>query len=208
MKESRKSTITDAAELRSRYGEPIERVIRKCRPRLDEHCRNIIAASPFLVISSAGADGTADVSPKGDAPGFVHVLDDTTLVIPDRPGNRRLDTMTNILENPNIGIIFLIPGMNETLRVNGLASITTEPRLLDAMSVNGKRPTAAIRVEVREAFFHCAKAMIRSKLWDPSRHIDRSVFPSMARMVCDQIGDTDVEAAEAHVAESIRERLY
>ncbi|MBI4182468.1 MAG: pyridoxamine 5'-phosphate oxidase family protein [Proteobacteria bacterium] len=200
--------ISDRAGLRAHYGEPQRRSVAKCLERLDGYARRFIALSPLLVIGSAGADGSTDVSPKGDVPGFVKVLDDTTLLIPDRPGNRRVDTLANLLERPGVGLLFFVPGMNETLRVNGTASVTAAPDLLDLMVVNGKRPVAAIRVAVEEVFFHCAKALIRSRLWDPSRHIDRAEFPSLARMICEQIGDPDVAAAEAHSEQSIRERLY
>ncbi len=201
------STITDKAVLHQHYGEPSRLAKGKSLPRLDKHCRDFIAASPFLVIGSSGAGG-GDVSPKGDAPGFVAVLDDQTLLIPDRRGNNRVDTLDNILENPSVAMIFFVPGMNETLRVNGRASITTDPALLEPLAVQGSVPRSGILVAIDEACLHCAKALIRSKFWDPASQIDRQQFPSLGRMLADQIDGVDVAAAEARVAESTKNELY
>lgn len=200
--------IIDAAELRALYGQPNVRAANKVLPRLDEHCRAFIGLSPFCVLGTAAADGSADCSPKGDAPGFVQVLDDETLLIPDRLGNNRVDSMSNIVENPNVSLIFLVPGMNETLRVNGKATITTDDSLLEPFSVNGKQPRTGLVVKVDEAFLHCAKALMRSKLWDPERHIDRKSFPSLGRILADQTGVQSPEVAEAAVEEAYRTRLY
>ena len=201
-------TISNTADLRSLYGEPSDIVQRKAIPKLDKHCRAFIAASPFLVVASAGADGSADASPRGDAPGFVAVLDDSTLLIPDRPGNKRVDTLENILENPHIGLIFFVPGMNETLRVNGRAEITTDGALLEPLAVNRKVPQAGIVVRIEEAYLHCAKALIRSKLWDPTTQIDRKSFPTLGQMIADQVAGDDAEETEKHVQESYAKRLY
>ena len=198
----------DAAELRALYGQPNVRAANKVLPRLDEHCRAFIGLSPFCVLGTAAADGLADCSPKGDAPGFVQVLDDETLLIPDRLGNNRVDSMSNIVENPNVSLIFLVPGMNETLRVNGKATITTDDSLLEPLSVNGKQPRTGLVVKVDEAFLHCAKALMRSKLWDPERHIDRKSFPSLGRILADQTGVQSPEVAEAAVQEAYRTKLY
>ena len=198
----------DAAELRALYGQPNVRAANKVLPRLDEHCRAFIGLSPFCVLGTAAADGSADCSPKGDAPGFVQVLDDETLLIPDRLGNNRVDSMSNIVENPNVSLIFLVPGMNETLRVNGKATITTDDSLLEPLSVNGKQPKTGLVVKVDEAFLHCAKALMRSKLWDPERHIDRKSFPSLGRILADQTGMQSPEVAEAAVQEAYRTKLY
>jgi PPOX class probable FMN-dependent enzyme len=200
--------ITDADALRAHYGAVSALARDKAIPRLDQHCRAFIAASPFLVIGSAAGDGRADVSPKGDAPGFVQVLDDATLAIPDRPGNRRVDSMQNILENPEVALIFFVPGMNETLRVNGRARVSTDPDLLAPMAVNGKAPLSAIVVDVEEAFLHCAKALVRAQLWDPARHVERKSFPTLGQMIADQIAGVDAEDAEARVQDSIRNNLY
>lgn len=200
--------IVDAAALRALYGEPNVRATNKALSRLDAHCRTFIGLSPFCVLGTAAADGSADCSPKGDAPGFVRVLDDETLLIPDRLGNNRVDSMSNIVENPHVGLIFFVPGMNETLRVNGKAGITTDGALLEPLSVNGKRPRTGLVVKVEEAFLHCAKALMRSKLWDPERRIDRESFPSLGRILADQTGVQSPEIAEAAVEEAYRDKLY
>lgn len=200
--------IVDAAALRALYGKPNVRAANKALSRLDAHCRAFIGLSPFCVLGTAAADGSADCSPKGDAPGFVRVLDDETLLIPDRLGNNRVDSMSNIVENPNVGLIFFVPGMNETLRVNGKAEITTDGALLEPLSVHGKRPRTGLVVKVEEAFLHCAKALMRSKLWDPERHIDRESFPSLGRILADQTGVQSPEIAEAAVEEAYRDKLY
>lgn len=165
--------ITTIEELYSVYKQPAERAVQKEIPKLDQHCRNFIALSPFLVLSTDGSDGTADASPRGDAPGFVTVLDDNTLAIPDRPGNNRLDSLLNILRNPAVGMIFLVPGINETLRINGTATISLDPELMEAHAVDGKLPRSVLLVKVTSAYMHCAKALIRSKLWDPETKVER-----------------------------------
>lgn len=199
--------ITTEDELRARYDAPSDLARRKAIPKLDKHCRAFIAASPFLVIGSSAAGG-ADVSPKGDAPGFVAVLDDHTLAIPDRIGNNRTDTLQNILENPAVALIFFVPGMNETLRVNGRARISTDPALLEPLAAQGKTPRSAIVVDVDEAYLHCAKSLVRSKLWSPETQIDRKSFPSLGQMLADQIGGLDPDETEAHVQVSLKTRLY
>ncbi|MEZ5592883.1 MAG: pyridoxamine 5'-phosphate oxidase family protein [Gammaproteobacteria bacterium] len=201
-------SITNTAELRAHYGEPSELVQRKVLPKLDIHCRNLIEASPFLVIATADETGRTDASPRGDSPGFVAVLDEHTLLLPDRPGNRRLDTHRNILANPHVGLIFFIPGMNETLRVNGRAELITDKERLASLAVRGKLPLAGLLIHIEEAFLHCAKALIRSDLWNSEKHIPRSTFPSMGKMIADQISGIDAEEAERVVQESIEKRLY
>ena len=202
------NTVTDSEHLRTLYGEPSELAMRKTLTQLDEHCRNFIAASPFLVIGSSRSNGAADVSPRGDAPGFVAVLDDKTLLLPDRAGNRRVDTLSNVVDNPNVGLIFFVPGMNETLRINGVAEITTDAALLEPLVVKGKAPVSGLLIHVQEAFLHCAKALIRSRLWDSSRHIERKSFPSLGRMLADQIAGLDAAAADDTIQESYTKRLY
>lgn len=195
-------------DLRQSYGEPMERARLKSLRKLDRHCRNFIELSPFLCLGTSGDDG-ADVTPRGDAPGFVKVLDDGTLAIPDWPGNNRLDSLTNILSNPRIGLLFLIPGVDETLRVNGKAEITISPDVLALWDVNGKHPKSALVVAVEEAFLHCGKALIRSRLWRDDYKIDRAQLPSYGRMLKDQIEICDsAEEIEASVAEGYRKRLY
>jgi len=170
---------------------PGARTLLKERTALDAHCRAFIARSPLLVIATADAHGRCDVSPKGDAPGFVHVLDEHHLVIPDRPGNKRFDGIRNILENPHVGIIFMVPRYEETLRVNGRATITRDPEILERMEVQGKRPLVAIGVEVEEVFMHCAKAFRRSSLWQPEKWPDISDMKPAACMLFDHAKPTD-----------------
>ena len=177
--------IETLEELRAIYGEPNEVVRNKVVAALDEHSRRVIARSPFVFIGTTNAAGAGDVSPKGDAPGFVRVLDDITLVIPDRSGNRHLDTLRNILENPNVGLLFIIHGMEETLRVNGRAFLVRDADVLASLEMQGKRPLAAIVVQVDEAYLHCARSFKRARLWDASSWIDRAELPSLARMVMD-----------------------
>jgi PPOX class probable FMN-dependent enzyme len=194
--------------LRALYGTPSAIVQRKTLDRLDQHCRAFIALSPFLVLGTAGADRTADCSPRGDAPGFVTVLDDHTLLLPDRPGNKRIDSLRNVVENPEVALIFFIPGVNETLRVNGRAAITTDANLLAALAVQGKAPQSALRIDVREAFLHCAKALIRSQLWDPGTQVERAVLPSLGKMIADQTKLIEVGEADKMVDRSYKTTLY
>jgi len=201
-------TIEQVEQLRESYGSPGERALKKQLSRLDKHCRDFIARSPFLVIASADPSGRCDASPKGDAPGFVQVIDDTTLLIPDRLGNNRIDTLANLVARPGIGLIFFVPGINETLRVNGKSLITTDPALLEPLAVNGKVPRSAILVTAEEIYFHCGKALIRSDLWNPDKQVRRSDFPSLGRILADQIGGISVEESERYSAESYKTRLY
>ena len=185
-------------------GEPSELARRKELPALDEHARALIARSPFLLLGTSSADGRCDVSPKGDAPGFVRVLDDRHLVIPDRPGNKRLDGMRNILSNPHVGIIFLVPGNDFTLRVNGRAVITRDPELLQSLEAQAKMPLVAIGVEVEEVFLHCARSFRRAALWDHATWPGPGALPSMACMLYDQTrGAMSLEALEARQAQSL-----
>ena len=178
--------VKSIEELRENVGEASELARKKQIPAIDAHCRAFIARSPFVLVATANATGQCDVSPKGDAPGFVQVLDDHRLFVPDRPGNRRFDGMRNILDNPHIGLIFLIPGREDTLRVNGRACIVRDPVLLERATAMGKRPDAGIGVAVEEVFLHCAKAFRRSRLWEPAAWPDAGAVPSMARMLLDQ----------------------
>ena len=175
--------VTSKETLRGIMGEPNERAVKKQQATLDVHCRNFIERSPFLLLATVGANGNCDVSPKGDAPGFVTILDDKTIAIPDRRGNKRLDGLMNILDNPHAGTIFLIPGVNETLRVNGSAKVVQDEDLLERMAVQGQRPQVAIVINVEEAFLHCPKAFLRSELWNPERHIERSGLPSAGEIM-------------------------
>ena len=152
----------------------------------DAHCRNFLAHSPFAVIGSTRPGRGTDVSPRGDAPGFARVLDDRTIAIPDRPGNNRLDTMSNIVADADVGLLFFIPGIDETLRINGMARLSREPELLAAAAINGREPRLIILVTVREAFLHCGKALKRSRLWQDDYRVDKRSFPSLGRMIVEQ----------------------
>ena len=200
--------IENPERLRELYGAPSERSLKKQLTKFDKHCRAFIARSPFLVIASSDPSGRCDASPKGDAPGFVQVLDDETLLIPDRLGNNRVDTIGNLLVRPGVGLIFFVPGINETLRVNGRARVTTDPAVLGPLAVNGKVPRSGILVAAEEIYFHCGKALIRSDLWNPKKHLRRSEFPSLGRILADQIGGISVEEAERQTVESYKTRLY
>jgi PPOX class probable FMN-dependent enzyme len=190
--------------------DPGARTLLKERTMLDAHCRAFIAQSPLLLMATADAHGRCDVSPKGDVPGFVHVLDEHRLTIPDRPGNKRMDGMQNLLTNPHVGLIFLVPGRDDTLRVNGRGWITRDPEILGRSTVQGKAPLLSIGIEVEQCFFHCAKAFIRSHLWAHERWPARDSLPSFACMLFDQIQPAGVtlEDYERDIAESNVTRLY
>jgi PPOX class probable FMN-dependent enzyme len=200
--------LTDAAAVRAHFGTPSELSLAKELHRLDQHCRAFIALSPFIVLASADAQGRCDASPRGDAPGFVTVLDDRTLAIPDRTGNKRVDTMLNLVQNPRLGALFLVPGINETLRVNGRARVSLEPALLERMAVQGKLPNAATLIDVEEVYFQCAKAIIRSELWNPDRRVPRGSFPSLGRVLADQIKGAEAEQLDRTIEERYRNALY
>jgi len=207
-----KFRIENTAQLREHYRPAMQGALDKQLDRLDPHCRSFIDRAPFLCIATSSPDFLADCSPKGDDPGFVDVLDDRTIVIPDRRGNNRLDTLTNLLANPQIGLIFFIPGVDETLRINGRAEISVDPALLENYEVKGKLPTAMIVVHVEEAYLHCPKALIRSNLWARARHFDRKSFPTLTKMLSDQIGQhlegDALKQAEAAYEKRIEETLY
>lgn len=200
--------IEDPADLRAHMGAVNPLAERKVIDRIDPFCRDFIALSPFLVLATADAQGRADASPRGDAPGFVQVLDERTLLIPDRRGNNRVDSFGNILAAPGVGLIFMVPGIAETLRVNGRARLTRDRGLLESATVQERTPTLGLLIEVEEAFFHCGKALIRSKLWDPSVQVERSRFPTLGRIVAEQTKAIGVAEAEVAVEEGYRTRLY
>lgn len=168
-------------------GEHSDLVKRKQLSALDRHCRKFISLSPFLLIAISDAHGECDVSPRGDSPGYELVIDEHTLVIPDRPGNQRVDSLRNILQNGSIGIVFMIPGVEEMLRVNGKASIIRDESLLEKMTVRGKQPLLGIGVEIKECFLHCGKAVKRSQLWNHASRTELPNLPSLARMLKDQV---------------------
>ena len=195
--------------LRSLYKAPGEVASKKVLSRLDKHCKRFIELSPFLCIATAGADGSADVSPRGDAPGFVGVPDDETVVIPDRVGNNRLDTLANVVENPNVGLIFFIPGFNDILRINGRGKVVDEPALLDRYAVDGKVPATALVVTVDEAFLHCPKALMRANLWSDEAKTTRDAMPTAGQIYKDQIALAEsAEELEASFVERRAKGLY
>jgi uncharacterized protein len=194
--------ITTLEQLRDLYGEPGERAVRKERPRLDHHCRRLIELSPLVLLATASAEGDCDVSPKGGPPGFVHVVDDQHLAIGDASGNRRLDGLQNILTNPHIGLLFLIPTMRETLRVNGRASLSVDPELLSGLATGGKPAIVAIVVTVQAAYLHCGKALIRSSLWQPGSWPQVDELPSAAQILSDHAGVQDVPTTAETLADA------
>jgi uncharacterized protein len=196
--------------LRGLYEAPSSLALLKQLDHLDTHCRNFLAHSPFCVIASTRAGRGTDVSPRGDAPGFVRVLDDWTIAIPDRPGNNRLDTMSNITADADVGLLFFIPGIDETLRINGTARLSRDPELLAASAIKDRAPRLVILVTVKETFLHCGKALLRSKLWHGDYRVDKKSFPSLGRMIVEQT-KTDhvtVEQADAFVEEGYANKLY
>ena len=204
--------IGSEEDLRAKFGEVHPLAITKTRPALDKYSRQFIGLSPFLVISTAGANGRADISPRGDPPGFVYVIDDQTILIPDRPGNNRLDTMANVTANPNVGLLFFVPGFEDTLRLNGKARLIDDQELLKHCTVNGKPPKVGILVAVEEVFLHCAKALKRSKLWEPDYRQDRAQLPSIARMILEQtwtpVAEPEAAKIDDEVEEDYRTALY
>jgi PPOX class probable FMN-dependent enzyme len=204
------SSIGDEEALRGLYDAPMELALLKQLDRLDSHCRNFLAHSPFCVIASTRPGRGADVSPRGDAPGFARVLDDYTIAIPDRPGNNRLDTMSNIVAEAEVGLLFFIPGIDETLRVNGRARLSQAPELLAASAVNGRLPRLVIVVTVSEAFLHCGKALKRSKLWHDDYRLDKRSLPSLGRIIVEQAKPANITAEQADIAveDGYRNGLY
>lgn len=194
--------------IRAHYPPTVPRAAKKVLPALDDHMQAFIALSPYLCLGTSASSG-ADVTPRGDSPGFVQVVDGTTLLVPDWPGNNRLDSLVNIEQNPEVGLLFFVPGVNETLRVNGNAAITRDPAVLGRWHVNGKQPRSVLRVTVREAFLHCGKALIRSRLWDSATQVPRTALPTYGQMLKDQtkIEDT-AEQIEASLQDGYKNRLY
>lgn len=189
--------IRDEAALRALYGEPDDLPIRKVLPRLDAHCRQFIAAAPFFVLATHDDMGRCDASPRGDKPGFVEVLDDGHLFLADKPGNDRIDSLMNILRAPSVGMLFLIPGVRETLRVNGIARITRSPDLLAAYEENGRAAKTGLIIEVQEAFLHCARALLKARLWSPDSWPDRKVVAAPGRIWADHIALSKQLSGEA-----------
>jgi PPOX class probable FMN-dependent enzyme len=200
--------ITSIEQLEALYGEKNPNSIVKEIDYINDSYRKLIEAAPFVAIATGGPDGL-DCSPKGDAPGFVRVLDEKTLAIPDRPGNNRIDGFRNILQDPRIGLLFLIPGVGETFRVNGRASISVDPELMQSFAVNGKLPRSVMLVHVDAAFFHCSKAVVRSKLWDEKAKIDRKSLPSTGTIIAElSQGKLGGDNYDREAPERIKAQLY
>ncbi|HTR11021.1 MAG TPA: pyridoxamine 5'-phosphate oxidase family protein [Paraburkholderia sp.] len=204
--------LTTLADLESHYGAPNERSLRKEIDHVNADYRRFIECSPFVVLATGGPDGL-DCSPRGDAPGFVRILDERTLALPDRPGNNRVDSLHNVIVSPQVGLLFMVPGVGETLRVNGRARVSSDAALLASFAVDGKPPRSVLVIDVESVYFHCSKAIVRSNLWDPSRHVERSQLPSAGEMLrrvsAEQYGETfDAETYEAGLAERIKHSLY
>ncbi|HKN53224.1 MAG TPA: pyridoxamine 5'-phosphate oxidase family protein [Amycolatopsis sp.] len=203
-------TVIESHEaLSALVGEPREVTKAKVLGHIDEHARTLIAHSPFVLLATSAPDGSCDVSPRGDPPGSVLVLDEHTLVLADRPGNKLLDSFRNILGNPHAGLLFLVPGMNETLRVNGRATLVSEAPFFDDLVVQGKRPRLAVVVEVEQLYIHCAKAFLRSSLWKPETWPDRGTLPSMGTIIKDQLSlPMSAEELDADIDERARTMQY
>lgn len=204
--------IESEKALRALYGEPNPLALEKELDHLDRNCRRFVELSPFLCLATSGADGRADNSPRGDAPGFVEVEDEKTLLLPDRPGNNRIDSLANIVHRPDVGLLFFIPGFTETLRVNGRAKLTNAPDLLARFAVDGRLPRLVVRVTVDEAFLQCSKALIRSKLWTEDAKVDRKALPTLGRMIADVVdakaSAATVEGYDDLIDRNAREELY
>jgi PPOX class probable FMN-dependent enzyme len=200
--------IESGADLETYFGEPTLLARRKDLDHIDAHASAFIARSPFLVVSTADAEGWPDASPRGDSPGFVVVEDPRTLLVPDRPGNNRVDSFHNIMANPKVGLLFLVPGHSHSLRVNGTARLLTDGELCQRLSMQGKAARAVLEVKPAQVFFHCGKSLIRSRLWEPAQWPDRTGLAGLGAALADQIRTIDTATAEAMVAESIAKRLY
>jgi uncharacterized protein len=201
--------ITSIEELRAITGEPSPAACAKVQPHLDEHARDYIARSRFCLLATSGADGNCDVSPRGEPGAIALVLDPATLVLPDRPGNRRLDSFSNILQNPHVGMLFLMPPMTETLRVNGRARLVRDAPYFADLAVKGRPPRFAVEVTVDEVYLHCAKAFLRSALWDPASWPERDSLPRAAQIFRDHLRlTTSVDKLDADLSEAYRKTLY
>ena len=200
------TTIRDEEELRRLLGEPSDLVRAKVGDRLNELTRQFVDRSPFVLLATSAPDGTCDVSPRGDPPGFVRTLDEQTLLLPERPGNRLADSLRNILANPRVGLLFVVPGVGDTLRVNGRATLVTDHELLAPSAVDGKVPKLGILVDADEVFTHCSKAFLRSQLWDPERYVERSELPSSGEIHRRRDPSFDAESYDAERAKRYARR--
>jgi PPOX class probable FMN-dependent enzyme len=204
------TAIRDEAALRALLGEPSELVRRKVTDHLTELTRQFVDRAPFVLLATSAPDGSCDVSPRGDPPGFVRVLDERTLLLPERPGNRLADSLRNIVRNPHVGLLFVIPGVGDTLRVNGRAEIVTDDEFLAPCAVEGKAPKLGILVDVEQVFTHCSKAFLRAELWEVSHHVDRSELPSSGEIhrSLDPSFDADAYDVERAARYARREGFY
>lgn len=204
--------IKTTEKLRELYKAPMDLVIKKQKSKLDKYSIQFLSLSPFLVLSTSNNAGSMDCSPRGDYTGFVEVLDDHTIAIPDRPGNNRLDTLNNIIENPNIGILVLVPGFNECLRVNGSAQIATNIELLKRFEYKGKLPKSVVVISIKEIYFHCAKAITRFNLWKDEFNVDCNIMPSLGRILMNQIDSSktndEIKEVEKLIENRIKATLY
>lgn len=204
--------IATEAELRAIYLQPSPGAVSKNVASLDRHARRFIELSPFLCLGTMGPDGLGDVTPRGGRAGFVHVLDATHLALPDRPGNNRLDSLTNIVHRPGVGLLFFVPGFDDTLRLNGIAHITTDPDLMRRFIVDDKPPLTVIAIEIKEVYLHCTKALRRAGLWNPEARVDRRTFASAGQIFADLARDDgaaiDAADIDAALERDARERLY
>jgi uncharacterized protein len=198
--------ILEQDTLRGVLGEPSELVRSKVSDRLNDLTRQFVERSPFLCLATSAADGTCDVSPRGDPAGFVRIIDERNLLLPDRPGNRLADSLRNVLENPNVGLLFIVPGVTDTLRVNGRASIVTDPELLEPCAVEGKVPKLALQIEIDQVFTHCSKAFLRARLWDPEGFVSRDELPSPGELLCSVGADVDADTYDAERTERYARR--
>jgi PPOX class probable FMN-dependent enzyme len=199
--------IETLEQLRTLYATPKERAVKKQLAALDRHCKHYINLSPFVVLSSMGGDKVLDASPRGGAPGFVKVIGDNTLLIPDSPGNNRLDTLENIIHTGRLGLLFLIPGVDETLRVNGVAELSVAPAEIAQCTTEVRAPKLVIRIKVQQAYLHCAKAFMRSKLWDSTSQIERSQLPTMVDMINEQAAIEGVFETHEEIMRRYRNEL-
>lgn len=203
------NVISSIEELRKIYKSPSGGALGKQLARLDPHARRFIELSPFVCLGTSRLDGLGDVSPRGGEPGFVHVLDETTLAMPDRPGNNRLDTLENIIHNPAVGLLFFLPGFEEMLRINGEATLSTDPDLMARFTHMGKAPCSVMTIAVKEVYLHCTKAIRRSVLWDPSAIVPRDTLPSFGEMLRDQMKlEIPAEGIDTALRTDAEQNLY
>ncbi len=197
--------ISDEAALRALYGKPNPLALKKELDHLDRNCKRFIELSPFLCLATSGADGRADNSPRGDEPGFVQIEGDKTLLMPDRPGNNRIDSLANIVHRPEVGLLFFIPGFTETLRLNGRAQLSKAPDLLARFAIDGRLPRLVVVITVDEVFLQCSKALIRSRLWSEDAKVDRKALPTLGRMIADVV-DAKTDAATVATYDELIDR--